>query len=209
MTDGERRLAALLSADVAAYSRLMADDEAATVRTLADYREIFRDLITRRRGRVVDSPGDALLAEFPSAVEAVECAVEIQRALARRNAQLASHRRMDFRIGINLGDVIVRDDGSLYGDGVNIAARLEGLADPGGVCVSESIFAQARDKTDTAFEDIGHHDVKNISRPVHVYRGGAGHAGLERRLEWRPYRDDAKNARVHAGVQKVLAAGDM
>src|SRR5215510_40352 len=124
-----RKLAAILSADVAGYSRLMADDERATVETLSAFRQVIRERVERHGGRVVDSPGDALLAEFPSAVEALDCAQEVQHELAKRNAQLAEHRRMQFRIGINLGDVI-EEQSALYGDGVNIAARLEGLCEP-------------------------------------------------------------------------------
>ena len=123
-----RKLAAILSADVAGYSRLMQDDDAATVETLTKYRTIFSDFVSRHEGRIVDSPGDNILAQFDSPVEAVQCGVEIQRELARRNLQLAEHRQMQFRIGINLGDILSRDDGTIYGDGVNIAARLESLA---------------------------------------------------------------------------------
>ena len=166
----ERKLTAILSADVAGYSRLMADDEAATVETLTRYRRVFADTVERHDGRVVDSPGDNVLAEFASVVEAVECANEIQRELARRNRQLAEHRRMEFRIGINLGDVIVREDGTIYGDGVNIAARLESLAEPGGVMISESAHMQVRTKLDLGFADAGAHQVKNIAEPVRVYR---------------------------------------
>ncbi len=164
-----RKLAAILSADVAGYSRLMGDDEAATVRTLTEYRDVFRDHIERHHGRVVDSPGDNLLAEFASPVEGVQAAAEIQRELARRNRQLADHRRMEFRIGINLGDVLEKD-GALFGDGVNIAARLEGLATPGGVSVSGTVFDQVEGKLDLAFTDSGEHEVKNIARPVRAYR---------------------------------------
>ena len=124
-----RKLAAILAADVAGYSRLMADDERATVDTLNTYRHLIRERVTRHEGRVVDAPGDALLAEFPSAVEAVDCATEIQHELAKRNSQLAEHRRMVFRIGINLGDVIEQEDGTIYGDGVNVAARLQQLGE--------------------------------------------------------------------------------
>ena len=128
-----RKLAAILSADAAGYSRLMADDEAATLRLLNDARSLFRERIHAHGGRLIDTAGDSVLAEFPSAVEAVDCASEIQRELAKRNAQLAEHRRMVFRIGINLGDVIEQADGTIYGDGVNVAARLQALADPGGI----------------------------------------------------------------------------
>ena len=165
---GERRLAAILSADVAGYSRLMGDDEAATVDTLTRYRAVFRDAVARRHGRVVDAPGDNLLAEFASPVEAVACAGEVQRELARRNRQLADHRRMDFRIGVNLGDIIARD-GALYGDGVNIAAWLEGLAEPGGICVSGTVFDQVDGKVEAGFAYLGEKSIKNIARPVRAY----------------------------------------
>ena len=146
--EGERKLAAILSADVAGYSKLMGDDERATVVTLTDYREVFADHIARQKGRVIDSPGDNLLAEFASPVEAVDAAIDIQHELGRRNRQLAEHRQMQFRIGLNLGDVIAKKDGTIYGDGVNIAARLEGLAEPGGICLSETIFLQTEGKVD-------------------------------------------------------------
>jgi len=167
---GERRLAAILSADVAGYSKLMGDDERATVLTLTDYREVFGDHITRHKGRLVDSPGDNLLAEFVSPVEALNAAVDIQHDLASRNRQLAEHRQMHFRIGLNLGDVIAKDDGTLYGDGINIAARLESMAEPGGICLSETVYFQVEGKVNAAFEDIGAHEVKNIAKPVRIYR---------------------------------------
>ena len=167
--EGERKLAAILSADVAGYSRLMENDEAATVRTLTDYREVFRDHIERHRGRVVDAPGDNLMAEFASPVEAVGCAVEVQRELSRRNGQLAEHRRMDFRVGINLGDVLERD-GALFGSGVNIAARMEALAEPGAICVSGTVHEHVGNVLDVAFEDLGEQAIKNIDRPVRCYR---------------------------------------
>jgi adenylate cyclase len=134
----KRKLAAILSADVEGYSRLMDDDEEATVRTLTSYRTAIADLTQQFRGRVVDSPGDNILAEFSSVVDAVNCAVEIQRELAERNAELPCNRQMQFRIGINLGDVI-EEEGRIYGDGINIAARMEGLAEKGGICVTEVI----------------------------------------------------------------------
>jgi len=169
MVEGKRKLAAILSADVAGYSRLMGDDEAATVRTLTDYREVFRDHIARHQGRVVDMPGDNLMAEFASPVEAVEAAAEIQRDLARRNRQLAEHRRMDFRIGINLGDVLEKD-GALFGDGVNIAARLESLAEAGGICISGTVFDHVKTKVQLGFDFFGEQEVKNIAEPVRAYR---------------------------------------
>jgi adenylate cyclase len=171
-----RRLAAILAGDVAGYSRLMGDDEAATVRTLTEYRGVFSEHSARHGGRVVDTAGDSVLAVFDSAVEAVECAVEIQKALDRRNRQLAEHRRMQFRIGINLGDVIARDDGTVYGDGVNIAARLESLASPGGITVSGTVFDHVENKLPVTFEFAGEQSVKNIAKPVRAY-----HVGLDGR----------------------------
>ncbi len=165
-----RKLAAILSADVVGYSRLMQDDEAATVETLTKYRTIFSDFVSRHEGRIVDSPGDNILADFDSPVEAVQCAVEIQRELGRRNLQLADHRQMQFRIGINLGDVLSRDDGTIYGDGVNVAARLESLGEPGGIMISESACMQVRTLIDVGIADAGEHEVKNIAEPVHAYR---------------------------------------
>ncbi len=164
-----RRLTAILSADVKGYSRLMGDDEVATVETLSTYRELMATFIEKHRGRVVDSPGDNLLAEFPSAVDAVECAVEIQRDLASKNAELPENRRMEFRIGINLGDVIVERD-RIYGDGVNIAARIEGLAEGGGICISGTVYDQVENKLSLDYESLGEQTVKNISKPVRAYR---------------------------------------
>jgi adenylate cyclase len=164
----ERRLAAILSADVVGYSRLMAEDDAATVRTLSDYREEIGLLVRQHRGRVVDTAGDSLLAEFPTALDAVRCAVEAQGVLQARNASLAPDRRMEFRMGVHLGDVAVEDQ-RIYGDGVNIAARLEGLAEPGGVCVSGTVYEQVEKKLAVELEDLGERALKNIPRPVHVY----------------------------------------
>jgi class 3 adenylate cyclase len=135
----KRKLSAILSADVEGYSRLMGENEETTVRTLTDYRTVFSDLVQQYRGRVVDTPGDNILAEFPSVVDAVKCAVEIQRAIGMRNAQLPDDHKMQFRIGVNLGDVIEEED-KIYGDGVNIAARLEALAEAGGICISDRVY---------------------------------------------------------------------
>jgi adenylate cyclase len=168
-TDTEHRLAAIVSADVADYSRLMAEDEATTIRTLTDYREEVGMLVRQHRGRLVDFTGDNFLAEFPTALDATHCAVEMQRVLAARNADLPSERRMQFRIGIHLGDVTVEGE-RIYGNGVNIAARLEGLAEPGGVCVSRTVREQVRGKLALGFEDLGEQTVKNIPEPVRVYR---------------------------------------
>ncbi len=165
----KRKLTAVLSADAVGYSRLMAEDEAATVKTIATYREIMSTLIKQHRGRVVDSPGDNMLAEFSSVVDAVQCAVAVQNEFETRNAELAENRRMEFRIGINLGDVIDEED-RIYGDGVNIAARLESLADPGGICVSKTAFDQIETKLPLGYEYLGEQSVKNIPKPVKAYR---------------------------------------
>ena len=165
----KRKLTAILSADAAGYSRLMAEDEAATVKTIASYREIMASLIKQHRGRVVDSPGDNLLAEFSSVVDAVQSAVAVQNEIQTRNAELPDNRRMEFRIGINLGDVI-DEDGRIYGDGVNISARLEALADPGGICVSKTAFDQIETKLPLGYEYLGEQSVKNIPKPVGAYR---------------------------------------
>ena len=165
----KRKLTAILSADVKGYSRLMGEDEEWTLRTLNSYKGLIRNLVGEHRGRVVGSPGDNVLAEFASVVDAVECAVEIQQVLRAKNALLPETRKMDFRIGINLGDVIEEGD-SIYGDGVNIAARLEGLADPGGICISESAYQQIENKIPLRYDYLGEHAVKNIAKPVKVYR---------------------------------------
>ncbi|MEW6664998.1 MAG: adenylate/guanylate cyclase domain-containing protein [Thermodesulfobacteriota bacterium] len=164
-----RKLAAILSADVQGYSRLMGEDEVATVRTLTAHREIMTSFIEQHQGRVVDSPGDNLLAEFASVVDAVECAMEMQGALKVRNDKLPEDRRMVFRIGINLGDIIEEGD-RIYGDGVNIAARLEGLAEGGGICISGSAYDQIEGKLALDHEYLGEQSVKNIKRPVRSYR---------------------------------------
>jgi adenylate cyclase len=165
----ERRLAAILSADVEGYSRLMGDDEVATVRAITEYREVIASTVARHGGRVVDAPGDNVLAEFASVVDAVQCAVAVQRELQARNAGLPAPRRMRFRIGINLGDVIV-EGGRLYGDGVNIAARLESLAEGGGICLSGTAYDQIEGKLSIPCEFMGEQAVKNIARPVRAYR---------------------------------------
>jgi adenylate cyclase len=165
----KRKLTAILSADVKGYSRLMGEDEEATVRTLNAYKEVMKNLIQQYRGRVVDAPGDNMLAEFGSVVDAVRCAVDIQKELKTRNAELPENRKMEFRIGVNLGDVI-EDGEQILGDGVNIAARLESLAEAGGICISGSAHEQVENKVVINFEYLGEHIVKNITRPVRVYR---------------------------------------
>jgi len=164
-----RKLTAVLSADVKGYSRLMGEDEDGTVRTLGTYRDILFDVIQKHRGRVVDSPGDNILAEFGSVVDAVRGSVEIQETLKARNAELPENRRMEFRVGINLGDVIV-DGERIYGDGVNIAARMEGLAEGGGICLSGTVYDQVENKLAFEYDYMGEQAVKNITKPVRVYR---------------------------------------
>jgi adenylate cyclase len=165
----KRKLTTIFSADVAGYSRLMGEDEAATVKTLEQYKTIMSDLIRQHRGRVVDSTGDNLLAEFASVVDAVQCAVATQKELQSRNTELPENRSMLFRIGINLGDVI-EEDGRIYGDGVNIAARLESLADPGGICISKTAFDQIETKLPFGYAYLGEQQVKNIAKPVGAYK---------------------------------------
>ena len=167
---GTRKLAAILAADVAGYSRLMADDDQATVTALKQAREVFRVGIEAHSGRLIDTAGDSVLAEFRSVVEAVQCAVEVQEKLKAINEPVAEARRMLFRIGVNQGDVIEEEAGTIYGDGVNVAARLEGLAEPGGINVSARVYDDAEGKVDVAFTDIGEHEVKNIAKPVRAYR---------------------------------------
>ena len=165
-----RRLTAILAADVAGYSRLMGVDEEGTHdRLQAHLRELVNPKIAEHRGRIVKNTGDGFLAEFPSVVDAVRCAVEIQRGMAERNAETPEDKRIAFRIGVNLGDVIA-EAGDIFGDGVNVAARLEALAEPGGICVSRVVRDQVRDRLDLGFEDLGEQQVKNIARPVRVYR---------------------------------------
>ena len=164
-----RRLAAIFAADVAGYSRLMGLDEAGTARALREHRSAADPLVAQHGGRVVKTTGDGVLIEFGSVVGAVECALALQRLTAGRNAEIPGERRMEWRIGIHLGDVLVEGD-DILGDGVNIAARLEAIAEPGGICVSEDAFRQVRDKVEAEFADIGEPSLKNIARPVRVYR---------------------------------------
>ena len=164
-----RKLRAILSADAKGYSLLMSDDEVHTIKTLKAYRQFMSDLIQQHSGRVVDNPGDNLLAEFSSVLNAVNCSAEIQREFAERNAELPEDRRMEFRIGVNLGEVIEEGD-RIYGDGVNIAARLEGLAEPGGICISGFVYNQVKNRLKLEYEYLGDQSVKNIKEPVPVYR---------------------------------------
>ncbi len=164
----KRKIAAIFAADIAGYSRLVAEDEEETLRRLASYRQVTDDFIARYGGRIFNTAGDAVLAEFPSAVEAVRCAIDIQESLRTRNMAYPASRHMSFRIGITIGDVVERD-GDLLGDGVNIAARLEGLAEVGGICISRSVHEQVANKLSVQFADIGAQEVKNIPTPVHAY----------------------------------------
>ncbi len=168
-TGVKRKLTVILAADVEGYSRLMGVDEEATLKTLGAYREIIDGLIARHDGRVFSTAGDSVVAEFASPVEAVRAAISIQEELAVRNAGLADERKMHLRIGINLGDVMVEGE-NLLGDGVNVAARLEGLADPGGICISGDVYNQIETKLALGYDDLGFQDVKNIARPVRAWR---------------------------------------
>lgn len=165
----ERKLAAILAADFEGYSRLMHADEERTLATLTAHRAIVDDLIVRARGQIFGTAGDSVLAEFPSVVDAYACAVAIQQALARANSDLTENERLLLRIGINVGDVMVKD-GDIFGDGVNIAVRVEGLAPPGGICVTRGVRDHLRDRVGTSFSDLGEHTVKNIARPVRVFQ---------------------------------------
>jgi TolB-like protein/class 3 adenylate cyclase len=201
----QRRLAAILAADVVGYSRLMGEDEAGTLAALKAHREaLFNPIIAEHQGRVVKLMGDGALMEFPSVVEAVQCAVEIQQGMAARNQGVPEDRQIRFRIGINLGDVIVDGD-DIYGDGVNVAARLESLAEPGGICVRRTVRNQVRDKLPYGFEDMGAVEVKNIARPIRAFRvltepGVAATAGKRARFRLKP-------AIAAAAVVAVVAVG--
>src|SRR5215469_11829016 len=166
----KRKLTAILAADIAGYSRLMGADEAGTLARLKEYRrELIEPKNKQYRGRVVKTTGDGILIEFPSVVDAVSSAIEVQRGMRERNADIPPEKRIEFRIGINLGDVII-EGRDLYGDGVNIAARLEGLAEPGGICISQTVLNHARGKIAFEVEDLGEQALKNIAQPIHVYR---------------------------------------
>ena len=182
----QRRLAAILAADVAGYSRLMGADEEGTLAALKQLRRELADpKIKEHRGRIVKTTGDGLLVEFASVVDAVRCAVEVQQEMAERNVGVPEEQRIQFRIGINLGDII-KDGRDIYGDGVNVAARLEALAEPGGICVNRVVRDQVRDKLDFAFEDAGEQRVKNIARPLRVYRVRPGQVAGEEMIAPQP-----------------------
>ena len=175
----KRKLAAIFSADVKGYSRLMEDDEEATIHTITEYRKIITEQVKQHEGRVVDSPGDNVLAEFASVVDALKCAVQTQKEIAEQNENLPESRKMEFRIGVNLGDVVEEGD-RIYGDGVNVAARIESLTNPGGICISRTAYDQVRNKLSLGYEYLGEHAVKNIDEPVRVYRvlTAPEHAGV-------------------------------
>jgi len=162
-------LAAILAADVAGYSRLMGSDDEGTLAGLKACRELIDLKSKEHRGRIVNTAGDSAVVEFASAVDAARCGMEIQKIIAERNAAIPEDRRIEFRIGINVGDVIVDDQGDIFGDGVNIAARLEGIAQPGGICISEDAYRQLRGKLDANFQDAGEQEFKNIAQSVRVY----------------------------------------
>src|SRR5215470_1832964 len=164
----ERRLAAIVAADVAGYSRLMGLDEVGTARTLREHRKVTDALVEKHGGRLVKSTGDGVLLEFPSVVDAVECAVAMQAVMTERNQGVPDDRRMLFRIGINLGDILIEND-DILGDGVNVAARLEGIAEPGGICVSSSAYEHVRGKVSVDFTDLGEQILKNIARPIRAF----------------------------------------
>jgi len=167
-----RRLAAIVAADVAGYSRLMGFDEVGTARTLREHRVSIVALVAKHGGRLVKSTGDGVLLEFPSVVDAVECAVAVQAMMAQRNRGVPEDRRMLLRIGVNLGDILIEEGGDILGDGVNVAARLEGIAEPGGICISSSAYEQVRGKVPVEFTDLGEQTLKNIARPIHAYAVG-------------------------------------
>ena len=179
MARDQRRLAAIVSADVAGYSLLMGRDDSATLAGLkAHRRELIDPKVAEYCGRIVKTTGDGVLLEFPSVVDAVRCAVDVQRGMAERNASVPPEQRIEFRIGISVGDIII-DGGDIFGDGVNVAARLQTLADPGGICVSRVVRDQVLDKLSFACEDLGPQEIKNIARPVEVYRVDLGSAALQ------------------------------
>lgn len=202
----QRRLAAILVADVVGYSRLMGADEESTLRTLKSYRESIDHLIVRHEGHIFSTGGDSILAEFSSAVEAVRSAIAIQEELTVRNADLIEDRKMRFRIGINVGDVMVEGN-NLLGDSVNVAARLEGVAEPGGICISGSAYDQVRNKLSVSFEDIGPQQVKNIAQPVPAFRVVARPVTIMETTETPVTLGRWRRLTVVAAVAVILAAG--
>jgi adenylate cyclase len=202
----KRKLTAILSADVKGYSRLMGEDEEATVRTITAHRKVITSVIEKYRGRVVDSPGDNILAEFVSVVDAVQSGVEIQEVIRAKNAELPEERKMEFRIGSNLGDVIQEGE-RIYGDGVNIAARVEGLADPGGICISGSAYEQIENKLALGYDYIGEHTVKNIVKPIRVYKVPTGPETLQKVTEEKRPAPTWQRAAVAVVIALLVVAG--
>jgi class 3 adenylate cyclase len=203
----KRKIAAIMAADIASYSKLVAEDEEETLRRLESYRAVFQDFVSRFSGRIFNTAGDAILAEFPSAVDAVRCAIDVQESLRTRNLAYPTSRQMSFRIGITIGDVVERD-GDLLGDGVNIASRLSGLAQPGSLCVARTVYEQVANKLSVDFVDIGEQEVKNIPTPIHVYALALG--GQDRRLLSRQKKDSSLTwpvAVTAASVAAVAVAG--
>ena len=176
----ERRLSAILAADIAGYSALMGADEARTVRDLKGHQSVVLPMIGEFIGRIIDTAGDGILAEFPSVVNAVKCALAIQSRMAERNAAIEPERRMQFRVGLNIGDVVY-DETRIYGDGINVAARLEGIAEAGGICISSKVYEEISGRIDLDCEDIGEQQLKNIARPLRVYRIQTGAPASESR----------------------------
>jgi class 3 adenylate cyclase len=186
----KRKLAAILSADTVGYSRLMSDDESETIRTLTAFRQLMAALIQKHHGKVVDATGDNILAQFASVIDAVQCALDIQKELKIKNEELYENRRMEFRIGINLGD-LVQEEERIYGDGVNIAARLENLAEVGGICISGNVFEQIENKLTLGYEYLGEQSVKNIPKTIRAYNiimdpQAAGKVIGEKRIKSKP-----------------------
>jgi len=204
--DFKRKLSAILSADVKGYSRLMGEDEEATVRTITSHRKVITSVIEKYRGRVVDSPGDNILAEFVSVVDAVQSAVEIQEVIRAKNAELPEDRKMEFRIGINLGDVIQEGE-RIYGDGVNIAARVEGLAEAGGICISGSAYEQIENKLALGYDYIGEHTVKNIVKPIRVYKVPTGPETLQKVTEEKKPAPSWQRAVLAVVIALIVVAG--
>ncbi len=199
----ERRLATILSADVAGYSKMMGANEEATVQTLRGHRAVFEALLKQHRGRIFNTAGDAILAEFPSAVDAVRCATEIQTALQTRNEHLPPDQKLQFRMGINLGDVVVQDDGDLLGDGVNVASRIQTVAEPGGVCISGSVYDQIQNKLTLQFKPLGEQQFKNIGQPIRTFTITHGERGA---LPVAGRRFNAKAAAIAGAALVAVAA---
>src|ERR1700741_4986061 len=210
MARDQRRLAAIVSADVAGYSRLMGRDDSETLARLkAHRRELIDPKIAEYGGRIVKTTGDGLLLEFPSVVDAVRCAVDVQRGMAERNAGVPPEQRIDFRIGVNVGDIIIDGD-DIFGDGVNVAARLQTLAEPGEICVSKVVRDQVLDKLNFAFEDLGSQKVKNIARPIEAYRVALGGEALPSTgglRHWQRLQRSPAWRRLSVGIVAIAFAG--